>query len=248
MYGLLSLIRRIICLIDYVVFTAFLYLLSFLPRNVTDPFYHRLFRIWSRLFVRALHVNLKLHQKNHHPLPNTFILIANHPSACEDVGIPALFDVTSLAKEEVRDWYILGRIAVSAGTLFVQREDKESRKDAGDEIEETVLAGRSVALYPEGGCKGRRIFESFRYGAFDISLRTGIPILPVFLHYESQEDFEWQPPWTLVDKFWHMIKSQNNRANYYVYDALDPKQFANPEEYCKYAHDMFLKWQERYLD
>jgi len=236
------------CWLELAVFTLVLYVLAFLPRGLRRSWYFPLFRLWCRLFVLALGVDLRLHQKNTRPLPSQYILIANHPSALEDVGIPTLFPVYSLAKEEVKDWWWAGRINIAAGTLFVQRESAESRRAAAEQLEAELNKGHSIALYPEGGCKGRRIFSSFRYGAFDASLRTGVPILPVFLHYESQDDFEWRDPQTLLDKFWHFLTTQNNRANYYVYDAIDPKQFQDKEAYDQYVYDLYLKWQARYLD
>lgn len=239
---------RIICWIELTVFTLLLYVLSYLPRALLEGFYFRMFQSWSRTFVRALGVDLRVHQKNLHPLPEQYILIANHPSAFEDIGIPAVFPVHSLAKIEVADWWFVGRISTASGSLYVQRESKESRMAAGETIEKELARGKSIALYPEGGCKGRRIFESFRYGAFDISLRTGIPILPVFLHYESQDDFEWHDPQTLPDKIWHMTSSRNRRANYYIYDAFDPGQFTDKAAYANYAHSKYLEWQARYLD
>jgi 1-acyl-sn-glycerol-3-phosphate acyltransferase len=240
-------IVRIIAWVEFAVFTLFLYLLSFLPRALC-PVYFSLFRFWCRGFVRALGVELRLHQKNTRALPAHYILIANHPSAFEDIGIPALFPVHSLAKIEVRDWWLVGRISTASGTLYVHRESRESRNAAAARIEEALRQGKNIALYPEGGCKGRRIFESFRYGAFDISMRTGIPILPVFLHYESQDDFEWRPPQTLLHKLWHMMSAQNNRANYYLYDAIDPAGFDNKDDYADFLHGKYLEWQSRYLD
>jgi len=236
------------CWVELAVFTLVLYLLAFLPRVLRRSWYLSLFRLWCRLFVLALGVDLRLHQKNIRPLPKQYILIANHPSALEDVGIPTLFPVTSLAKEEVKDWWWAGRINIAAGTLFVQRDSAESRRAAAEQLEAALKKGQNVALYPEGGCKGRRIFSSFRYGAFDVSLRTGVPIVPVFLHYESQDDFEWRDPQTLLDKFWHFLTTQNNRANYYVYDAIDPRRFQDKEAYDQYVYDLYLKWQARYLD
>jgi 1-acyl-sn-glycerol-3-phosphate acyltransferase len=242
-----KLIVRIIASVELAIFTLFLYLLSFLPR-VLCPVYFALFRFWCRSFVRALGVELRLHQKNIRALPKHYILIANHTSAFEDIGIPALFPVHSLAKIEVRDWWLVGRISTASGTLYVHRESRDSRNAAASQIEETLRQGKNIALYPEGGCKGRRIFESFRYGAFDISMRTGIPILPVFLHYESQDDFEWRSPQTLLHKLWHMMSTQNNRANYYVYDAIDPAGFSDKDNYADFIHNKYLEWQSRYLD
>lgn len=239
---------RLWCWLELAVVTALLYGAAFLPRGLLRPWYYPAFRFWCRLFVQALGVELRLHQKNTRPLPAHYILIANHPSAFEDIGIPTLFPVYSLAKEELRDWWWVGRINVAAGTLFVKREDPASRKAATETLAAEVKCGRNVALYPEGGCKGRRIFTSFRYGAFKVSMQTGVPILPVFLHYESQDDFEWRSPQTLLQKMWHFMVTQNSRANYYVYDALDPKAFASADEYNLYVYHLYLKWQARYLD
>ncbi len=43
----------------------------------------------------------------------------------EDIGIPAVFPVHSLAKIEVRDWWLVGRISVASGSLYVERESKQ---------------------------------------------------------------------------------------------------------------------------
>jgi len=239
---------RIICWIELTLFTLLLYLLSWLPGVILKDFYFPLFRFWSRTFVRALGVDLRVHQKNTRPIPEQYILIANHPSAFEDIGIPAVFPVHSLAKIEVRDWWLVGRISTASGSLYVDRESKESRNAVAEQIDQELSEGKNIALYPEGGCKGRRIFESFRYGAFDISLRTGVPILPVFLHYEAQDDFEWRDPQTLLHKIWHMSTASNNRVNFYIYDVFDPDQFTDKASYAEYAHGKFLEWQARYLD
>ena len=230
------------------VFTLFLYGLSWLPGRFTRPYYHYLFRIWCDFFVRALGVKLRLHEKNTKPLPKQFILIANHPSALEDVGIPALFNVYPLAKQGVRDWFLVGRINAAVGTMFVKRDDPNSRRAAIDKLIDKLQQGHNIALFPEGGCKGRRIFEKFQTGAFDVSIRTGIPIVPVFIHYEAQETFEWQEPFTLIDKMWHFMTSQNGQANFIVYDAIEPAGFSDKHAYADYVHALYLQWQSRYLD
>jgi len=239
---------RVWCWLELALITAILYVLSYLPAAFRGTWYSHAFRSWCRLFVQALGVDLRLHQKNTRPLPDHYILIANHPSAFEDIGIPSLFPVYSLAKDEVKQWWWVGRINVAAGTLFVKREDPASRSAAMAQLEAVVRQGRNVALYPEGGCKGRRIYSSFRFGAFKVSMATGVPILPVFLHYEAQDDFEWRKPQTLLHKLWHFMTTRNPRANYYVYDAIDPQSFTSAEEYNQYTYNLYLQWQARYLD
>ena len=234
--------------VELIVATAILYSLSYFPRLISRTLYFYLFRIWCKIFVNALGVDLRLHQKNTQPIPKHFILIANHPSAFEDIGIPALFNAYSLAKAEVAEWWWAGRIVEAAGNLFVKRESREARRVAAEKIVNFVNSGKNIVIYPEGGCKGRRIFHTFVHGAFDISMKTGVPILPVFLHYESQDDFEWREPQTLPHKLWHMTTTQNNRANYYLYDAIYPDKFDSKEAYNEHVHKLYLQWQARYLE
>jgi lyso-ornithine lipid O-acyltransferase len=248
LYPLGRLLRLIVAWVDFITLTALLYGITFLPRALWQAWYPRAFHYWCRVFVRAVDIDLRVMQNHAKPLPERYLLIANHPSAFEDIGIPALFDVYCLAKIEVKSWLIVGRISAAAGTLYVHRESKESRREAAQEIEHELQHGKNIALYPEGGCKGRRVWERFYYGVFDISLRTGIPIVPVFIHYEAQQDFEWGPNQTLIDKIKHFLTTDNNRANYYVFDAIDPSQFGKKEAYCAYVYGLYQQWQKKYLE
>jgi 1-acyl-sn-glycerol-3-phosphate acyltransferase len=232
---------------ELLLFTLLMYALSFLPKTWLSDWYRRWFHVWSRTWLHALGVDLRLHHKNTHPLPERYIMIANHPSSLEDAGIPALFDVDSLAKQEVRDWWLVGRIGAAAGTIFVQRDSRESRSAAARMIRQHLASGHNVALYPEGGIKGPRLQPAFRYGAFAISLETGIPIVPVYLHYEALHDFHWGPH-SLLRNLRNIMNASNNRANYYLFDAIDPQQFHDKISYCEHVYGLYQQWQARYLD
>lgn len=233
--------------LELLVLTPVLYLIALSSRRPQGDWYRHLYQAWSRVWVHALGVDLRLHQKNRRPLPERFLLIANHPSAFEDIGIPALFDVDSLAKIEVKDWWIVGRITTAAGTLYVDRRSRESRRAAVERITETLRNGRNVALYPEGGVQGKRLHDHFRYGAFEISLATGVSIVPVFIHYEAQDDFHWGEQ-SLPRMIWDLMRTRNNRANYYVYDAFEPRGYDDKEHYNRAVYGRYLLWQEKYLE
>lgn len=233
--------------LEWLLLTVILYVFSWLPETPHPrQWYVVLFSYWCRAWVHALGVELFLHQRNKKDLPKQFLLVANHPSAFEDIGIPALFNVHSLAKIEVKSWWIVGRISAAAGTLFVQRESKTSRANASQQIAQRLKMGENVALYPEGGVKGKRLHSDFRYGVFDISLKTNIPILPVYLHYESLDDFYWGNE-HLMQKIIHFMFTKNNRVNYYVYDAFDPNDFDDKVSYCNAVYAKFKHWEEHHL-
>lgn len=150
------------CWLELALLTAVLYLWAWMPRSMTKKYFHGLFRLWCAFFVRALGVDLRLHQKNKQPIPEQYILIANHPSALEDVGIPTLFNVTPLAKDGVRTWWLAGRINLAAGTVFVKRDDRESRHRAVDSLIALINDGKNIALFPEGDAKGGVSMKNFK--------------------------------------------------------------------------------------
>lgn len=247
LHGLARFLVRLAAVLDFVAFTAVMYPLAWLPRRWTRSWYPGWFRAWCRSFVRALGVELQLHQRYRGSLPARYVLIANHPSAFEDIGIPALFPVRSVAKREVARWWIVGRIGTAAGTLYFDREDTRSRQALPARVIAELEAGHCVAIYPEGGCQGRRLAERFLSGAFDVAMRTGVPVLPVFLHYEAQEDFEWLGQ-SLPRKIVQLLTAANRRASYHVHDPVDPAGFADKRAFAAEVHRRYVQWQARYLE
>lgn len=230
-----------------IVFSVVMTLLAYLPRALIGRLFHYLSRLWCALFVHALDVNLRRVYKNTKPLPKQYILVANHPSALEDFGVPALFDIYPLAKEGVKHWFFLGRLAKSAGTIFVKRNDSLSRRLALESLLDAAREGKNLVIFPEGGCKGRRIYKRFHTGAFDISLQTGVPILPVFLHYFDEDSFEWDGQ-TVIQKLWQIFNADDNRVNYYVQDAIYPEGFEDKEAFANHVHAKYLEWEKQYID
>ncbi|MGQ5523979.1 lysophospholipid acyltransferase family protein [Chitinimonas sp. PSY-7] len=247
MIALLKLLWRLLAIVELALFTVFMLALAQLPAVLVKRVYPIPFRTWCRSFVRALGVDLRLHQHYRGNLPQRYVLIANHPSIFEDIGIPALFPVRSLAKAEVADWWIVGRVAVASGTLFVKRESSDSRKAATQALVDTARSGSNLALYPEGGCKGRRLAGRFFNGAFIASYESGVPILPVFLHYQAQATFEWGDE-HLLEKLWQIATSQNPRADYHVFEPIDPIHFDSAEAMKDHIYRLYLGWQKRFLE
>lgn len=44
------------------------------------------------------------------------------------------------------------------------------------------------------------------------------------------------------------MTSQNDQANYYVYDAIYPDGYTDKREFAEATRQQYLAWQEKYLD
>ncbi|MAZ44356.1 MAG: hypothetical protein CMF48_04190 [Legionellales bacterium] len=249
-YNLFKFLYKVILLIDLLLITFILLIACFLPYSLRpiSKLVRWIFVRWSHAFKRFLGVELIVHQHHQNPLPKQYIVIANHPSIFEDIGMPMTFDAHFLGKAEVAKWPVVGRISRGIGCIFVQREDKDSRLAAREALAQGIKDGLNIGIFPEGGCKGRRIYTPFTTGAFDLSLQTGVPIIPVFLHYEAAETFEWLVG-NGAEQVWKILTSRfATRANYHVYDPLYPSQFKHRDHYRTHVESLFLKWQEKHLD
>jgi len=63
-----------------------------------------------------------------------------------------------------------------------------------------LAAGRSVVLFPEGSRSPEVGLRPFKRGVAHIALRSGAPILPVFLHCDPPALKKGQPWWAVPDR------------------------------------------------
>lgn len=130
----------------------------------------------------------QLHQINVHVsghVPDTpTIFVSNHLGYIDPVVICSLTPCSPLAKEEVRHWPVVGALTEQLNVVFVQRGDSYDAANALRTLMGRLEAGVSVLNFPEGTTT-RGQTKAFRRGVFGISARTGIPVVPIALHFSS---------------------------------------------------------------
>jgi 1-acyl-sn-glycerol-3-phosphate acyltransferase len=125
-----------------------------------------------------------------------FLIVSNHVSYVDILVLAATFRVRFVAMQEIAGWPLVGWLARSSGTLFVDRTRRRDVVRVGEEMRRTLAAGVSVLLFPEGGAsRGARI-EPFKTPLFEPPARERIPCLAVALGYETPGS-PWGPAWTV---------------------------------------------------
>jgi 1-acyl-sn-glycerol-3-phosphate acyltransferase len=245
LYGTGRTLKLAVAVVDGIFMTAVLWVLAWLPTKVRDPIYPALYQYWSGCFVRIMGVDLRLHHKNRLPLPEHYLLVANHPSSFEDAGIPHSFPVRAIAKKELTAVPILGRIGQAAGTVFVSREDKESRKQAAKAAVDFLKTGNNLVVFPEGGCYPR-LRDFFHQGTFQLAIDAEVKILPVYIEYEALNDFAWGDE-SMAKNMYKIFNAPSSIAHFHVYDAIDPNDFDGKESLTEHVHKKFQQWEDQCL-
>lgn len=222
--------------------TLILLVASLFPAIWRNSFFPWLYQHWSASFLGIFGIAKQVHNMYRKSLPDHYILIANHPSGVELLWLPAYFRVIPLAKAEIRDWFLIGRIVQSIGAVFVNRKVGASRQGAARSLFDAVDSGKNVMIFPEGGCYGKDLNPFFK-GAFHLSKQTGVPILPVYVHYEELESYTWGD-YGLLKFMWRVLFVPRNRnAHLYIFDAVNPDRFGDEQEMRDYMHSFYLEQQ-----
>ncbi|GAA1273755.1 lysophospholipid acyltransferase family protein [Pseudonocardia aurantiaca] len=107
------------------------------------------------------------------------LLVSNHMSWIEILGVGAVHPVRMIAKLEVRDWPLIGGVAARSGALFVDRAGLRSLPATVAATADALRAGDVVGVFPEGTTWCGAAAGEFRRAAFQAAIDAGAPVVPV---------------------------------------------------------------------
>ncbi len=180
---------------------------------------------WHRRLCRILGVSIVVHGRPH---PEAALLVANHISWLDIVGLNAVCDALFLAKREIRDWPLLGWLSARAGTLFIRRGAEDGARQAADQITWHLLRGNSVVLFPEGTSTDGRSVRRFHARLFQSAVRAGCMVQPVAVRYPHVEGCHPLVPFVGEDAFaghlWRLLSLRGIRLELTFLPPLEPRE------------------------
>ncbi len=102
------------------------------------------------------------------PMQHRGAVTGNHSSWLDIFALNAVQRVNFVSKAEVRKWPVIGMIAHSAGTVFIERKSNHAKMQQS-QIEECLLEGTRLLFFPEGtSTDSRRVlpFKSTLFAPF----------------------------------------------------------------------------------
>ena len=149
-------------------------------REGREPLAHRLQRAWSRRLLAIFGLRaLRFGQ----PLPDPVLFVANHTSWTDIEAVHSQRAACFVAKAEIAHWPVVGWMAASGGTIFHRRGNNHSLAAVMQTMVERLHAGRSVAVFPEGGTSADGVPRVFHARIFQAALDAGVPVQPVALRF-----------------------------------------------------------------
>lgn len=155
---------------------------SFFSRNGNLP--HLVARAWARsiLFVSGIRVTVE--GREHIRPGRSYIYMPNHQSNFDIPVLLGALDVQFrwLAKAELFKIPILSRGMRGCGYISIDRSNRRSAIASLQKAAETIRAGTSVLIFPEGTRSRDGAIREFKKGGFILAVDSGVPIVPIVLH------------------------------------------------------------------
>lgn len=137
-------------------------------------------------------------------------VVANHSSWIDIFVLNAVQRVLFVSKAEVAKWPLIGMIARSVETVFIERKQSHAVKHR-DTFQDRLSAGHRLLFFPEGtSTDGRRVlpFKPTLFAAFfDPVVREGAWIQPLTVAYTApaNRDVRYYGWWGDADFFPHFF-------------------------------------------
>lgn len=149
-------------------------------RDGREPLPHRMIRWWARGLLRTF--GLRPCRRGE-PLRDPVLFVANHTSWIDIVMLHSQRAVCFVAKAEIAHWPLVGWLAASGGTIFHRRGNNHSLATVMQAMVERLRAGRSVAVFPEGGTGHGGVLKVFHARIFQAALDAEVAVQPVALRF-----------------------------------------------------------------
>lgn len=210
---------------------------SFIPNKIL--WRQTALQTWARAFVKISKMRIEIVGT---PPTAPFFLVTNHLSYTDVPALRAIVNGVFVAKSEVGEWFLAGRICRDMGTIFINRSNRRDIPRAGAEIIRRFEQGEGVVVFPEGtSTKGEAVLP-FNSSFFEFAAQAHLPVSYAAITYttppntpKATETVAWWDEKSFGEHLWYLFQAREFTAIINFGDA--PVQSENRKELARTLHE-----------
>lgn len=166
-------------------------------------------QVWAGEMLAILGITLKVSGRP--PVTGPVLLVANHISWLDILVMHAARHCRFVSKADVKHWPLIGRLATSAGTLYIERESRRDALRVVHHMAESLREGDVVAVFPEGTTGDGREMLPFHANLMQAAISAQAPLQPVGMRFidAATGETSFAPSYigdeTLVGSVWRTL-------------------------------------------
>jgi 1-acyl-sn-glycerol-3-phosphate acyltransferase len=115
------------------------------------------------------------------------LFVSNHISWIDIWALMHLHHIHFVAKSEIRAWPVIGWLATKTGTLFIERERRHDTGRVMDGVEQALLRGECLCLFPEGTTSDGTELKPFKSSLFQAAINADATVWPLAIRYPGPD-------------------------------------------------------------
>jgi len=147
------------------------------------------FRRWARGVCRIVGVTTTVDGVP----PQDALIVSNHVSYIDIPVLASHVDAVFVAKAEILEWPLIGRVCKGIDTIFIDRNSKRDVVKVGEEMEARLAAGLGVVFFPEGTSSSGESVLPFKPSLLEVAARDMVPVHCATVRYSVPDN---EPPAT----------------------------------------------------
>lgn len=145
-------------------------------------------------------LGFKITVKGDYPKDEAVLFVGNHRSTLDPMLAFVEIEAYPVSRSWVKNFPLFGRGSELTGIIFLNKEDKKSRRHVKERILKEMQNGKSIMLFPEGRTSIEPYTITFQKGAFDQAAIGGFSVVPYVLEYRDIRDY-WDHTESIVGHF-----------------------------------------------
>ncbi|WP_370519986.1 lysophospholipid acyltransferase family protein [Bordetella sp. 15P40C-2] len=141
-------------------------------------------RAWSRRLMAFCGIRIRVSGRP--LLTGPALWVANHVSWIDIFVLNSVRANAFIAKSEIRRWPLIGWLVAGAGTLFIERGQRNAVQAMAELVRARFDQGEAVGLFPEGTTSEGETVQPFHASLFEPARAAGVPVQPVVLRFLHQ--------------------------------------------------------------
>ncbi len=163
----------------------------------------------ARIFTRISGMRVEVRGK---PPGPPFLLVSNHLGYVDIAALRSVSETVFVAKSDVRNWFLAGKIISDMGTVFTDRNNRRDILRTQSAITEKLQTGESVTFFPEGTSTNGKAVLKFNSSLLDFAAKKNLPVYYAAISYKTDPDMLraskaicWWDETVFIEHLWRLF-------------------------------------------
>ncbi|MES2190465.1 MAG: lysophospholipid acyltransferase family protein [Pseudomonadota bacterium] len=154
-------------------------------------------QVWSAKMLACIGIELRV--RGQPAMSGPMLMVANHISWLDITSLHAARFCRFVSKADIKQWPVIGTLAIGVGTLFIERESRRDAMRVVHHMTERLREGDIIGVFPEGTTSDGTGLLPFHANLLQAAIAADVPVQPVSIQFVDRVTGQRSPAPCYID-------------------------------------------------